>query len=37
MININKHKQNRDGVTCNVKVEIETDVHNDVTVKQAVK
>ena len=30
MININEYKQNRDDVTCHVKVEIEIDVHSDV-------
>jgi len=35
VININKYKQNCDDVTCNIKVETETDVHSDV--KQAVK
>jgi len=28
VININKHKQNRDDITCNVKVDIEMDVHS---------
>jgi len=35
VININKYKQNRDNITCNIKVEIEIHVHRDV--KQAVK
>ena len=35
VININKSKQNRDDVTCNIKSEKEKDVHGDV--KQAVK
>ena len=29
-ININKYKQNRDDVKCNITVEIEIDVHGDV-------
>jgi len=29
VININKYKQSRDNVTCNIKAETETDVHND--------
>jgi len=32
---INKYKQNRDDITCNIKVEIGIDVHSDV--KLAVK
>ena len=35
VININKYKQNRDDVTCNIKVETEIDIYSDV--KQAVK
>jgi len=35
VINIKRYKQNRDDVTCNLKVETEIDVHGDV--KQAVK
>jgi len=35
VININKYKQTREDVTCNIKVEAEIDVHSDV--KQAGK
>jgi len=34
-MNIKKYKQNRDNVTCNIKVEIEMDFYRNV--KQAVK
>jgi len=31
VMNMNKYKQNRDDATCNIKVEIEIDVHSDKT------
>jgi len=34
LININKYKQTRDEVNCNIQTEIDIDVHNDVKKKQ---
>ena len=34
LININKYKQTRDDMTCEIKVEVEIDVHGDVQNKR---
>ena len=34
LIDINKYKQNRDDVNCNIQVEIDIDVHDDVAIEK---